>query len=42
MKYEMSVITMTLYWHSFQVSSLDKYIDDTTTETGLNGSFVAN
>ena len=35
MKYERSVITMTLHWHSSRVSSLDKYVDDTSTETGL-------
>ena len=35
MKYERSVITMTLHWHSSQVSSLSNYVDDTPTETGL-------
>ena len=32
---ERSVITMTLYWHSSQVSSLGNCVDDTPTETGL-------
>jgi hypothetical protein len=36
MKCERSVITMTLQWHSSQVSSLDNYVDDTPTETGLS------
>ena len=35
MKYEKSVITMTLHWHSFQVFSLDNCVDDTSTKTGL-------
>ena len=39
MKYERSVITMTLHWHSSQVSSLGNCVDDTTTETGLKSSF---
>jgi len=32
---ERSVITMTLYWHSSQVSGLDNCVDNTPTETGL-------
>ena len=32
---EMSVITMTLYWHSSQVSSLGNCVDNTFTKTGL-------
>ena len=39
MKYERSVITMTLHWHSFQICSLDNCVDDTPTETGLIVSF---
>jgi hypothetical protein len=35
MKYERSVITMTLHWHSSQVSSFSNCVDDTLTETGL-------
>ena len=35
MKYEKSVITMTLHWHNFQVFNLDNYVDDTPIETGL-------
>ena len=38
MKYKKShgiTITMTLHWHSSQVSSLDNCVDDTPTETGL-------
>ena len=35
MKCEKSVITMTLHWHSSQVSSLGNCVDDTPTETGL-------
>jgi len=34
MKCERSVITMTIHWHSSQVSSLDNCVDDTPTETG--------
>ena len=36
MKYETSVITMTLHWHNSQISILGKCVDDTPTETGLN------
>ena len=36
MKCERSVITVTLHWHSSQVSSLDNYVDDTSTETDLS------
>ena len=36
MKYKRSVITMTLYWHSSQVFSLDNCFDDTPAETGLS------
>ena len=36
MKYERSVITMTLHWYSFQIFSLSNYVDNTLTETGLN------
>jgi len=32
---ERSVITMTLYWHSSQVSSLGNCVDNTPTEAGL-------
>ena len=35
MKYDKSVITMTLHWHSSQVSNLGNYVDDTLTQTGL-------
>ena len=34
-KCERSVITMTLHWHSSQVSSFDNYVDYIPTETGL-------
>jgi len=37
-KYERSVITMTLYCHSSQVFSLDNCVNDTPTETGLGQS----
>ena len=36
MKYKRSVITITLHWHSYQVSSLSNYVDDTPTETSLS------
>ena len=35
MKCERSVITMTLHWHSSQVSSLGNGVDDTPTEICL-------
>ena len=35
MKYEKSVITMTLHWHSSQVFSFGNCVDDTPTETSL-------
>ena len=36
MKYERSVITMTLYWYGSQIFSLDNCVDDTPTESGLS------
>ena len=35
MKYERSVTTMTLHWHSSQISSLSNCVDNTPTETDL-------
>jgi len=35
MKYEKSVITMTLHWHNSQVFSFGNCIDDTPTETDI-------
>ena len=35
MKYEGSVITMTLHWYSSQISNLDNCVDDAPTETEL-------
>ena len=35
MKYERSVITMTLHRYSSQVSNIGNCVDDTPTETGL-------
>ena len=37
---ERSVIIMILHWHSFQVFSLSKCVDDTPTKTGLNDFVV--
>ena len=36
MKYESSVITMALHWHSSQVFSFDNCVDDTPTQTALS------
>ena len=36
MKYEKSVITMTLPWLDFLVYSLGNCVDDTCTDTGLS------
>ena len=38
MKYERSVIIMTLHWHNSQVSSLGNCVDDTPTEIGLTSA----
>ena len=38
MKCERSVITMTLHWHSSQVSNLNNCVDDTLIETDLKCS----
>ena len=38
MKYERSVITITLHWHGFQIFSLVNCVDNTPTETGLTST----